>query len=942
MMEKSMCMLVVGLFFMSAVFVACAIEDRDRGSTPNTDSEPNGSFEDATPLDFGGGNTIQIIGNTQGLNPNEDPNSKTAKDKMNDFWKVDLTYNKGGQCDKIEVTTTTTGNGAIRIFIYDPNKMLLDGDPSPGKTHYVAAVAGMSGTFYIRYEGQVFGGENDYLNYQMVIKKTSVSDTSNGNNDPSTSEALTSFPITKTNMLNSPNDQSDFYEVNVTSTVGSSDVISMVLKAPNTGNFTLELYYPNKTVVPEFFNEPVDPSQIPAGLMEIKTYGVEVSGSFYIRIWAFAGSGQYTLTVNVVTVTKDGNDDPASASGVNFVDNHNAEMSDELGEGVDEADFYVLDTLKGEYINVSLKSIDYNSQYTIPEIYVELRDESNVKFGDATGLANPKSYASGFAPAGEYVYVYVYINKGAGRYNLSILTDKLPEANEWIVEIEMNESSEMTVNLMDYFTDGDNDPLTFTSRNNDANKIITTISDTNATFKPDPGWIGTENITITAEDPYGFKAKSHFHITVGKTSHPPKIVKSMPDITLQNGEIDTKSLNMNEYFTDEDVGDPVLNDHLTFHCNNTGEIQIVFSLIQGTPYHSGGVTIIAPKQWTGTQTVIFWATDDYGMMSGTLTCNITIIPKENKPPRWSQNFTKIEMVEGTTKIIELSDYATDPDPEDKGKLNFSAYGYDKNNVSVEISGSKAKISPAEDWYGKDTIIFNATDSKNASAEISVELIVVHIYRELKLISKKPISDVSINEGEEVTFSVEVEIDPEISDEDMSYRWFVNGKRVTAKGENYTFKTNYDSAAESPYTVEVIVNDSKSEVKATWKLTVHNVNRNPIGIKILSPTNGSSFTEGEKIEFRAGDATDPDDPTENLTYTWYDNDAKIGEGKVLKYSKLRKGTHKIKLTVTDSEGGSNSTVITIKIKPKEEQPGFEMIPLMMSIICALIIVRKRKT
>ncbi|MEM2976786.1 MAG: PKD domain-containing protein, partial [Thermoplasmata archaeon] len=151
---------------------------------------------------------------------------------------------------------------------------------------------------------------------------------------------------------------------------------------------------------------------------------------------------------------------------------------------------------------------------------------------------------------------------------------------------------------------------------------------------------------------------------------------------------------------------------------------------------------------------------------------------------------------------------------------------------------------------------------------------------------------------------------------------------------------------SPYNITATFNDSITEIRHSWRVTVNNVNRPPEGVAIISPVNGTNFTSGKRVEFRAAVATDPDDPNATLEYEWRDSGVKIGSGLSFTTNKLSVGLHTIVLTVTDPEGGSAEASVTIRIKPAPPPPtpGPGMATLGLAIVLAIVVsalwVRRR--
>ena len=83
--------------------------------------------------------------------------------------------------------------------------------------------------------------------------------------------------------------------------------------------------------------------------------------------------------------------------------------------------------------------------------------------------------------------------------------------------------------------------------------------------------------------------------------------------------------------------------------------------------------------------------------------------------------------------------------------------------------------------------------------------------------------------------------------------------------------------------------------------------------IISPTDGSTYTEGDTITF-SGTGSDPEDVTlTGSSLVWTSNiDGQIGIGTSFLTANLSAGTHTITLTATDSNGATGSDSVSISI------------------------------
>jgi len=306
-------------------------------------------------------------------------------------------------------------------------------------------------------------------------------------------------------------------------------------------------------------------------------------------------------------------------------------------------------------------------------------------------------------------------------------------------------------------------------------------------------------------------------------------------------------------------------------------------------------------------------------------------------------------------VLDLNTLCTDPDPWDKGNLTFAAKDYNVAGLTVTITNGFAKIVPKAGFFTMpphESLTFNATDTKGAGAELTITVVVWHVYAPPVVLNATPAgSAVNVNEGGQLDFSVNVRLDPQIANltpQPVKYRWYVNGTIQTATTGSFTFRTDYTTAARSPYNVTFQFNDSVSEVLWSWKVTVLNVNQPPTNVVIVTPAwPRLNFTSGDKITFQAAIAVDPDDPAAVLTYIWKDAGSEIGKGLTFETRKLTVGTHKIVLEVTDPDGAVVEANVTVKVKPKPSPgfiPGMELLAVLGALglaSAAASMARRRK-
>ena len=930
-----------------------------RGTTPNTDSEPNDGFAAATVVSPSG-SSISFSGTC------------SASD-VNDYYKIQLICNAPNS-EKLTVWASCSG-GIKRMFLYDPlgNDILLDGDANQFNDHTVGTVAFTTGYYYVRYEVQ---GLAATANYNIRFEKTAAA-YSGQNNTPATAAPVPAPPTTLNGNLDDPNEQADWFVMDLVNNVSAADVVTFSCQPSANLAARVEVYFANLTYIDQFLHyEIVDNNDTGVAVKDDKSFSAAVNGTYYLRVLAVKGTGSYVLKVWKTTVYKDDWNSVETAMGLpDATDGHYIAFEDTLGKDIDIEDYFVFPASAGQIINATLWSLDYDAVQDRPQITMELRDSANQSYSAYSPPAKNITHADGVSPettTTSYLHVSIMnYQGGAGRYRVNITMNMPPTIfdGKWETPFTVNESSNATLDLSTVFYDPDYDLLTYSAVNNAGGKTLVRFSRNNATFTTlQPGWTGMENYTVTAKDPFGYTAEGNILVDVVAVNHAPYITKfDMPDISCYpEDKLFTGfnlNLNLSDYFFDDDIFNPALNDFLTYHVANNDPLGITFHLRTPTLMHSGGITIAVPEMpdliAPLTVVVSFWAVDSLGLETTPQTCNITIDPPVNHVPRWTTNFTQVEMNESTAgnlteKVLDLNGLCTDTDSWDKGLLSFTAKGYNQNGFTVTITNGFAKISPKVGFYTMpphENITFNATDTKGAGAELTITVIVRHVYYKPYIPVYNPAGNVNVNEGDMVNFCVTVVIDPQIANltpMPVKYRWYVNGTIQTATTGNFIFRTDFTSASRSPYNVTFVFNDSVSEIQKYWKVTVLNVNQPPTNVKIMSPAwPRLNYTSGDRITFQAAMATDPDDPNATLTYQWKDAGVVIGTGLSYETTKLLVGKHKIILVVTDPDGAVVEENVTVNIRAKAGTgfiPGMELAAAMgaMGLVAAVaVLLRRRK-
>ncbi|RLC46640.1 MAG: hypothetical protein DRI23_12150, partial [Candidatus Cloacimonadota bacterium] len=186
--------------------------------------------------------------------------------------------------------------------------------------------------------------------------------------------------------------------------------------------------------------------------------------------------------------------------------------------------------------------------------------------------------------------------------NSPILIQALPD----IVMQEDTTNNEL--DLSSYFSDPDNDPLSFNVFGNE--NITVDISDGLVTFSPDENWNGVEEIVFTANDGFGGNCSDTLLVTVEPLGDPPSFINLPTEITFL-GQTEYV-MNFANYVSDPEQGLSLLT--LTI----TNNVNIDYS-IEGLE-----VTFSVSTNWYGTETITVSVSDGTGRLTTSADMDIKV------------------------------------------------------------------------------------------------------------------------------------------------------------------------------------------------------------------------------------------------------------------------------------------------------------------------------
>jgi len=489
----------------------------------------------------------------------------------------------------------------------------------------------------------------------------------------------------------------------------------------------------------------------------------------------------------------------------------------------------------------------------------------------------------------------------------------------------------------------------------------------------------------------------------------------MQDFTMKEGESNTPTWKLSEAFHDSDMDtNPLLSqaydpaEKLTYTVANNGSVRVlckgtdISATNQCTDVSFQAIDGKFPRDQPVAMTIT--ATDKYGQkVSDQMTVTVQHVNHGPKPIK--DKFT-FEMSEDEPTTLELKNYFKDQDINvDPSYVTGDTWSFDHDGeakIKVDITGSKAKLTPDPDWNGKEEITFTATDKAGAKADCIGTIVVKPVEDAPKVTSFTPQTDPTIFEttdGKETSqpgfqkFTMtSTDVDNTVGDnqnQQISYNWTIeddasNVFKVDTHTNEYIFTATFDCDFENgkfcggdsskTYYVTAHVTDGVMDIEGKkWYITVKNVNRAPVvsdievfyldkgvPVPIAATTPGNySVKYGKVVEFDVSkkvtdldilDSTGATDLTK-LTFEWNSNlVGAVGSTSKIDLGTGKKGTapmalsagktHIITVRVTDQDQGSDSFAITVKVGKQPTTPGFEGVVMMMAIFVAVGIIYYR--
>ncbi|UCF08100.1 MAG: DNRLRE domain-containing protein [Thermoplasmata archaeon] len=393
-------------------------------------------------------------------------------------------------------------------------------------------------------------------------------------------------------------------------------------------------------------------------------------------------------------------------------------------------------------------------------------------------------------------------NQDNDTLTVSITDNFPPEVVGELPDVSFDEGDVLkdVFDLDNYFSDKDNDPLSYHFIGNVHVRPLLNASTSMVSFSADPNWFGIENITIRAYDPNGAFTEQSIMVTVNPVNFPPTI-GNIQDVHVR---LDTPwellVLNPVYVWDDDSILDLILSTDSSF--------------VTVSPDKEGVLVFYYMDPALTTDTVKISVSDGEFTASTDVNVHISLI---NWPPYIKDyNYpSNVRFDEDTTlsNHFDLNDYFADNASD---QLTFTReVPTDNLNVNIDSQG-QVSFSAAENWFGVTTVTFRAQDTAGAWASFTINVTVVPVNDPPEILQTITFVRIDADEtwlidlddyfqdiesGHNLTFTCnkpDIKIDPTTHEA----RWERNGED-SLDGVVFTASDGEDSVSMEPINLKVV-------------------------------------------------------------------------------------------------------------------------------------------
>ena len=449
-----------------------------------------------------------------------------------------------------------------------------------------------------------------------------------------------------------------------------------------------------------------------------------------------------------------------------------------------------------------------------------------------------------------------------------------------------------TFSLDQYFSDADDDPLTFDATS--GTPAVATASVSGQSLTVTGVSQGTADITVTATDAEGPPARQTFTATVPNRA--PAVSSQIPDAELHIG--DAVEVDLAGHFADED------GDELSYTATSSDDDVATAS--------ASGATMTVAGVGQGSASVTVTATDPGGLSVQ----QSFAVAVPNRAPSVSSEIPDTELHVGDTVEVDLSGHFADADGDE---LSYTATSSDDEVATASVSG--ASLTVAGVGQGSASVTVTATDPGGLSVEQSFAVAVPN--RAPSVSSEIP--DAELHVGD----TVGVELSEHFSDPDgdeLTYTATSSDDEVaTASASGAALSVA--GVGQGTASVTVTATDPGGlSVEQSFVVTVPN--RAPV---VSTPISDAEIHVGDTVEVELSDHfSDPDG--DELSYTATSSDEGVvavsTSGASLSVATVGEGVATVAVVAADPGGLSveQSFAVTVEQPNRAPEPVGEIAPV----------------
>ncbi|MDP2925467.1 MAG: hypothetical protein Q8N99_03790 [Nanoarchaeota archaeon] len=361
---------------------------------------------------------------------------------------------------------------------------------------------------------------------------------------------------------------------------------------------------------------------------------------------------------------------------------------------------------------------------------------------------------------------------------------------EIVPDIAVEEDETYDLDLSEFCTDPDSDELGFDFSSLSQSHLIIEMDNNIATIKGEQDWSGGEWIDFIASDGDKEVRTNRVIVQVGAVNDPPEFDMNIDDISWNQDINLTNRLNLADYFHDVD-------NSIIYTVSGNDLINVII--------RSGKVSFNVLKDWVGSETVIFTASDGENTVdSNEVNMNVLYV---DKPPVFEENACEKNILEENDYTCEI--IANDPESEE---ITLSVLSED--DLECSFDSNILNYVSKKDIVGSASCIIRASDIYNNTRDMRFDAIVENVNDAPiikdnipKLNFLKLLSNVSHR------FIILAE---DIDSDELSYEWQVNG---VMEGNSTSF---YLEKSRGAYNVTASVFDGEFRDSYSWNVFIGNV------------------------------------------------------------------------------------------------------------------------